>query len=187
MSWILRTITSFGKNTSTVTASSNRLVGVLTTFRVPDEDNKGVWSLVCPKDPCSRERLLGQGIFFSFPTNTGGIVDVCDTLTSELMFRWMCVRWVGWYSPTLFVLWLLYSCHFLNRLPGGNDPLTGTGSNRWSGSPVHFLGLSNYQSHHYGHKPNPVWQIESVDVEHEPLYYETIKRELNRRLKVIVK
>jgi hypothetical protein len=24
------------------------LVGVLTTFRVPDKGNKGVWSLVCP-------------------------------------------------------------------------------------------------------------------------------------------
>ncbi len=44
---------------------------------------------ICPtfEESCSRERMLGQGIFFSFPTNTGGIVDVCDTLTSELMFR----------------------------------------------------------------------------------------------------
>ncbi len=25
-------------------------------------------------------------------------------------------------SPTLFVLWLLYSCHLLNRSTGGNDP-----------------------------------------------------------------
>ncbi len=24
----------------------------------------------------------------------------------------------------------------------------------------------NYQTHHYGHDPNPVWQIEYVTVEH---------------------
>ena len=47
MSWILRAIISFGTNTSTVPAVSNGLVGVLTTFRVPDKGNKGVWSLVC--------------------------------------------------------------------------------------------------------------------------------------------
>jgi hypothetical protein len=36
-------------------------------------------------------------LFFSeFATNTGWIVDVSYTLTSELMFSWMCVRWVGW-------------------------------------------------------------------------------------------
>jgi hypothetical protein len=29
---------------------------------------------------------VGARDFFSFATNTGGIVDVCDTLTSELMF-----------------------------------------------------------------------------------------------------
>ena len=32
---------------STVPATSNGLVGVLKTFRVPDKGNKGVWSLVC--------------------------------------------------------------------------------------------------------------------------------------------
>jgi hypothetical protein len=39
-------------------------------------------------------------------------------------------------SNNLFVLWLLYACHLLNRLTGGKDPLTGTGSSRWSGSPL---------------------------------------------------
>ena len=39
---------SFGTITSTVTTVSNGLVVVLTTFRVPDKDIKGVWSLVCP-------------------------------------------------------------------------------------------------------------------------------------------
>jgi hypothetical protein len=63
--------------------------------------------------------FVGKFVFFQeFATNTGGIVDVYDTLTSEFMFIWMCVRWVG--------------C-------GGNDPLTGTDSNRWSDSPVPSL------------------------------------------------
>ncbi len=35
------------------------------------------------------------------------IRDQYRTLTSELMLSWMCVRWVGWKSQTLFVLWLL--------------------------------------------------------------------------------
>jgi hypothetical protein len=32
---------------------------------------------------------------------------------------------------------------------------------------VFFEGI-NYQYHHYVHKPNPVWQIESIGVEQEP-------------------
>ena len=37
---------SFGVWTSPLITTSNRLVGVLTTSRVPDKDSKGVWSLV---------------------------------------------------------------------------------------------------------------------------------------------
>ena len=50
------------------------LVGVLTTFRVPDKDNKGVWSLVCPNVcpaficpaflPILRERACSLQFFF---------------------------------------------------------------------------------------------------------------------------
>jgi hypothetical protein len=50
MSWILWSIISFGTNTSAVSVTSNGLVDVHTTYRVPDKDRKGVWSLVCTDD-----------------------------------------------------------------------------------------------------------------------------------------
>ncbi len=40
--------TNTSTRTSTVSVTTNGLVGVLTTFWVPDKDNKSVWSLVCP-------------------------------------------------------------------------------------------------------------------------------------------
>ncbi len=42
--------------------------------------------------------FCGENLFFfkELATITGGIVDVWDTLTSDFMFSWMCVRWVGW-------------------------------------------------------------------------------------------
>jgi hypothetical protein len=40
-----------------------------------------------------------------------------------------------------------------------------TVENRWKNTPK--IG-SSYKKHDYGHKANSVWQIESVDVEHEP-------------------
>ncbi len=75
------------------------------SWRFPDKDNKGVYSLVCANVfPAFFDILISTRCFFlwenfffqEFATNTGGIVDICDTLTSEFMFSWMCVRWVGW-------------------------------------------------------------------------------------------
>jgi len=60
-------VISFGTNTSTVPAASNGLVGVLTTFRVPDKGNKGVWSLVCANSfpPLFFLPILGGKFCFS--------------------------------------------------------------------------------------------------------------------------
>ena len=33
---------------------------------------------------------------------------------------------------------------------------------------THPKEASNYQCHHYVHKPNPVYQIEAIDGEHSP-------------------
>jgi hypothetical protein len=74
MSWILRVIISFGTNTSQLCPNVFPDFFVLSClFAHPSR------SLV----PESAYWVKG---FFSFPTNTGGIVDVSDTLTSEIMF-----------------------------------------------------------------------------------------------------
>ena len=103
------------------------------SWRVLDKDSKGVCSLVCANvfpSLFDLPILLWKVIFlaffsriffleFFFPKSFGFFskmififknsrpylwnIDVNYTLTSELMFIWMCVRWVGWWSPILFV------------------------------------------------------------------------------------
>ncbi len=86
-------------------------------------------------------------------------------------------------TPTLFVLCLVFPCHFLNSLTTGPQervsqwyqlyPLertSGTGSSHWTGPAVQTTGRSLYRLELW-----IVW-IEFV------VYYESIKRELKRRL-----
>jgi hypothetical protein len=56
----------WNEHLNSVTAS-NELVGVLTTFRVPDKVNKGVWSLVCANSfpPLFFLPILGGKFCFS--------------------------------------------------------------------------------------------------------------------------
>ncbi len=62
----------------------------------------GPWFAPTPPLPCSScpsscgKDFLENVFFLRIATNTGWIVDVSYALTSELMFSWMFVRWVGW-------------------------------------------------------------------------------------------
>jgi len=73
------------------------------SWRFPDKGSWGVCSLVWANVfPAFLDLPISPRWFFfvrkfvffqEFATNTG---DVSYTLTSELMFSWMCVPWVGW-------------------------------------------------------------------------------------------
>ena len=89
---------SFGTCTSAVTVVSVRLVGVLTTFRVPDKDREGDWSLGCtetfpPFLPIAR---LSRKVFLSyfFPFLFFLIISVI-TLTPDPMLH-LNVCSLGW-------------------------------------------------------------------------------------------
>jgi len=108
-SWILLAMISFGTCTSALAAVSNGLVGVLTTFRVPDKDSKGPWSVPSPS------------LSWIFPFSLSWEDEIINswpilmerrwrhTLTSVMMFRLnVSVYSLGWVihpTPVRSVTW----------------------------------------------------------------------------------
>ena len=128
---------SFGTRTSVLTTDSIGLVGVLTTFRVPDGDRKGVVS--CPWCVpttsrswiwiCTSSLLVGRWIFLLFKIH--------NFFTWSIWWIYMIfffkISRTKWKSLTLFVLCLLFPCHILKQVTGKNLP--SPCSNQWRGSP----------------------------------------------------
>ena len=167
--WILLTVISFGTCTSGLTSTSNGLVVVLTTFRVPDKGRKCVSSLVWTKTFSEVSRILyylfGHYLFVLIVTVSGKV----NCFQKMIFFR---------NSRPIPVkhrcLLLLFPCHFLNRLIGVKEPPTGVGSTRWRGTGVWHIDLT---------VECPTGScVTEVFCTSTCFYYQSIKRKINRRL-----